>query len=260
MYATTGASRWPRRWSVHGNARRNSHCVPTAFRSEIFISNPEGKDVRVTLSNSASGDGVYTDIVVPARTQLILPEIVDFLRTKTGKVGPPGPTYAFPLALWARFDSDPYGTPPVHLGGRTAASASESGGSFGVCTPAMELIQSMTDRAYVYGLLTDEANRSNVAVVFRWDTAAQSVTLRLQVHDGDAGGAAKGEPLTVEFTDTGWKQFDGILKSAGVRNGWVEITRVSGNGWWGAYGVINDGGNPGERTGDGAYVPMVVAP
>lgn len=226
-----------------------------AFRSEIFISNPEAKDVRVLLS----GDAVYTDIVVPARTQLIIPEIVDFLRRQTGKVGPPGPTYAFALAFWTRFDSDPYGTPAVHMGVRTAAPAGTAGGSFGLCMPGMELIRSATDRAYVYGLVADEANRSNVAVVFAWQTAAQSVTLRLQVHDGDAGGAAKGEPLTVEFTDTGWKQFDGILKSAGVRNGWVEITRVSGDGWWGAYGVINDGGNPGERTGDGAYVPMVVA-
>jgi hypothetical protein len=229
-----------------------------AFRSEIFISNPESKDVRVLFVGSASGDWVYTEIVVPARTQLILPEIVDFFRRTTGKVGPPGPTYAFPLAFWAWFDGDPYRTQAVvHMGARTAASAGTAGGSFGLCMPAMELIRSATDRAYVYGLVADEANRSNVAVVFAWQTAAQSVTLRLQVHDGDAGGAAKGEPLTVEFTDTGWKQFDGILKSVGVRNGWVEITRVSGDGWWGTYGVINDGGNPGERTGDGAYVPMV---
>lgn len=229
-----------------------------AFRSEIFISNPEAKDVRVLLSNSSSGDGVYTGVVVPARTQLIIPEIVDFLRKQTGKVGPPGPTYAFPLASQAWFDGDPYETPAeVHIGARTAASAGETGGSFGVCTPAMELIRSMTDRAYIYGLVADEVNRSNVAVVFAYNSAAQSVTLSLQVHDAEDGGAAAGEPLTVEFTDTGWKQFNGILESVGVRNGWVEITRVSGNGWWGAYGVINDGGNPGERTGDGAYVPMV---
>jgi hypothetical protein len=49
---------------------------------------------------------------------------------------------------------------------------------------------------------------------------------------------------------------DGILRAAGVSNGWVEITRISGSAPWIAYGVINDGGNPGERTGDGAYVPM----
>ncbi len=32
---------------------------------------------------------------------------------------------------------------------------------------------------------------------------------------------------------------------------------MSGTAPWIAYGVINDGANPGERTGDGAYVPMV---
>lgn len=35
------------------------------------------------------------------------------------------------------------------------------------------------------------------------------------------------------------------------------VVSTLANGAWGAYGVINDGGNPGERTGAGAYVPMV---
>ena len=48
----------------------------------------------------------------------------------------------------------------------------------------------------------------------------------------------------------------GILASVGVHNGWVRITRTSGTGPWIAYGVVNDGGGPGQRTGDGAYVPM----
>jgi hypothetical protein len=47
------------------------------------------------------------------------------------------------------------------------------------------------------------------------------------------------------------------LATVGVRSGWVKITRSSGTSPWVAYGVINDGGHPGERTGDGAYVPMV---
>ncbi|MEO8587558.1 MAG: hypothetical protein ABI584_15435, partial [Acidobacteriota bacterium] len=46
------------------------------------------------------------------------------------------------------------------------------------------------------------------------------------------------------------------LGTLGVESGWVEITRASGTGPWLAYGVVNDGGNPGKRTGDGAYVPM----
>jgi len=41
----------------------------------------------------------------------------------------------------------------------------------------------------------------------------------------------------------------------GVKNGWVKINRTSGLGAWGAYGVVNDGSAPGQRTGDGAYIP-----
>ena len=36
----------------------------------------------------------------------------------------------------------------------------------------------------------------------------------------------------------------------------VKVTRMSGTAPWIAYAVVNDGGKAGERTGDGAYVPM----
>jgi hypothetical protein len=39
----------------------------------------------------------------------------------------------------------------------------------------------------------------------------------------------------------------------------VRAKRLSGSAPWIAYGVVNDGGAPGERTGDGAYVPMIPA-
>ncbi len=54
-----------------------------------------------------------------------------------------------------------------------------------------------------------------------------------------------------------WHQYSGFLGSRGVGNGWVRVRRLSGSAPWIAYGVVNDGGAPGERTGDGAYVPMV---
>ena len=54
----------------------------------------------------------------------------------------------------------------------------------------------------------------------------------------------------------GWFQFTNLLAAAGVQNGWVLVRRIAGTAPWIAYGVINDGGAPGERTGDGAYVPM----
>ena len=40
--------------------------------------------------------------------------------------------------------------------------------------------------------------------------------------------------------------------------GSVRVRRTSGTAPWIAYGVVNDGAAPGERTGDGAYVAMAV--
>ena len=78
----------------------------------------------------------------------------------------------------------------------------------------------------------------------------------MQAYDGDAVGAAAGAPDTVTLGPGQWSQLSGFLASKGVRNGWVRITRTAGSAPWIAYGVVNDGGGPGQRTGDGAYVPM----
>jgi hypothetical protein len=55
-----------------------------------------------------------------------------------------------------------------------------------------------------------------------------------------------------------WVQLSNPLVSRGVQNGWAKINRKLGGAPWIAYGVINDGGAPGDRTGDGAYLPMVL--
>ena len=51
-------------------------------------------------------------------------------------------------------------------------------------------------------------------------------------------------------------QIDMILArfAATTKQGYARILRTSGFDDFIAYGVINDGGQPGERTGDGAYV------
>jgi hypothetical protein len=53
-----------------------------------------------------------------------------------------------------------------------------------------------------------------------------------------------------------WTQMSNFLATKGLTNGWVVVTKTAGNAPFLAYGVINDGGSPGQRTGDGAYVPM----
>ena len=75
--------------------------------------------------------------------------------------------------------------------------------------------------------------------------------------DGSEGGKAVGQPLSVNLNPGQWAQPSGFFASGGVPNGYVRIRRTAGTAPWYAYGVINDGGQPGQRTGDGSYVPGV---
>jgi hypothetical protein len=64
---------------------------------------------------------------------------------------------------------------------------------------------------------------------------------------------------TVEETTVparGWLQIGAILSQhgMGVTEGYARVTRTAGANPFIVYGVINDGGQPGDRTGDGAFV------
>jgi hypothetical protein len=79
--------------------------------------------------------------------------------------------------------------------------------------------------------------------------------VRIEVTDGETGAAA-GAPIEVTLAPLGWRQLDGLLATAGTRQGWVKVTKISGSGRFLAYGVVNDGARPGEGTGDGSVVTM----
>jgi hypothetical protein len=224
-----------------------------SFRSELVLANRSDVDARLDLSyveslSRANGPGGTVSVALPARTQWIVPDAIDFLRGKGVAIGASGPGYAGSLQVMV--GNAPSGA--VYAGARTAARAT-GGGAFGLFTPACG--EAAFGRASVYGLVADARNRSNVAVLnFGFDPRySGQASLRIQVHDGDAGGTPRGDAFQVTLDPGGWTQFDDILSRVGVTNGWVEIT---GSGSWIAYGVINDGRWPGDRTGDGAYVPM----
>ncbi|MEO6327218.1 MAG: hypothetical protein ABIT01_13100 [Thermoanaerobaculia bacterium] len=96
-----------------------------------------------------------------------------------------------------------------------------------------------------------------MAVLNAGSASEGSVLLQLQAYDGDAGGIAQGDPLSVTLAPGQWAQPASFFKNTNVTNGWVKVIRMSGTAPWITYAAVNDGANPGERTGDGAYVPMV---
>ena len=231
-----------------------------AFLSELVLANRGSATARLTLSyveslSPASGPGGTLTLDLPPGRQQIVPDALEYLRGRGLGIGPKGSgSHAGSLRVAVAGVS----LDEVFAGARTASQA-PGGGQFGVFTPAVYAGQEGTTRAVVCGLAADSANRTNVAVVHAGPAGSGPIRLQLQVHDGSAGGAPVGNALDVTLDPGEWAQPEWFFGAAGVANGYVRVTRVTGSAPWIAYGVVNDGGNPGERTGDGAYVPAVVA-
>ncbi|MCC6129710.1 MAG: hypothetical protein IT186_07250 [Acidobacteria bacterium] len=225
-----------------------------AFTSELTLSNASEAAATFRLEyaeglDPASGAGGPVTVTLGAGEQRILPNAIDFLRGAGVAVGPAGGSYAG--ALRVTVDGA-----PLHLayaGARTSSLAASSG-LVGVFTPPADPGSEASLEASVDGLRAGATSRSNLALVNVGRSG--SITLEAQVYDGDAGGLLVGDPYRLTLPPLGWRQIGNVLAQRGVANGWVRVRRVEGGEPWLAYGVINDGGQPGERTGDGAVVPM----
>ena len=78
-----------------------------------------------------------------------------------------------------------------------------------------------------------------------------SSTFEITIYDGS--GESEPRTRSVTLGPRRWHQVNGILGN--TSQGYVQVRKVSGNNPFITYGVINDGGRPGERSGDGAYLP-----
>lgn len=234
-------------------------CETPAFRSELILANKGRSPVALVLGYTESltpsaGAGGSLDVLLGAQEELIIPEAVDYLRSHGVNIGPKDAA-SYVGSLRIRPASGVL-TSDVFAGARTA-SQSSAGGQFGLFTPGVYQGQEASGSAYVYGLRSDSENRSNVAVVHTGDDSRGPILLYLQAYDGDAGGVPRGGTLSVSLSPGQWAQPANFFRDTGVVNGWVMVWTNSYSSPWMVYGVVNDGGNPGERTGDGAYVPMV---
>jgi len=226
------------------------------FRSELILVNKSGSPVTLTLNYFESLSWEFSEgsmvVQLGPLEQQIIPEAIDFLRTHGVDMGPRAD---MPFSGALRITVSGTSAENVFAGARTA-SQSPAGGQFGLFTPCVYSSQETSSEAYLYGLRADSENRSNVAMVNTGTDSAGPILLALLAYDGDAGGVPKNYE-TVMLSPGQWYQSENFLRNSGVSNGWVKVTRMSGTAPWIAYGVVNDGGRPGERTGDGAYVPMV---
>ncbi len=232
------------------------------FTTEVVFTNTSSEErvldvAWVTTFGSAPGATVHDSMTLAPFQQRIVPAFVNDLRTRgvTG-VGAAGPTFAG--ALFVR----PTGIGSldgVVVSARTAAAGSVKG-RYGLFQTALPRRDAAETPAWIYGLVQDDSNRSNLAFV-NADPAGEATRLRVELFRASDGAKV----ATIEGAETtlapgAWAQIDRVLEryAPGTTSAYARVTRVSGTSPFVAYAVVNDGGQPGQRSGDGAYVPMAL--
>ena len=226
------------------------------FTSELMVTN--FSDVTKTVTFRFRAEAVQT----PDKTatiewtfhpgqQVIVPNGVDMLR-KLGAagVGPAGPTFAG--ALFATVTAGDMSG--IAIGARTASPG--GGGQYGVYYNAMPYGGAFLEGAWVEALQQNEENRSNLALVNTGEVDDSPSVFQLDIYDGATGMLAN-TVTGLMVAAGGWRQINTLLGdyAPGTMQGYVRISKISGNNPFLAYGIINDGGAPGQRSGDGAYLP-----
>ena len=227
-----------------------------AFRTELVLANRGtapatlSLDYRESLSPAFGAGGTATVALGP-REQRIFPEALGWLRTLGVTAG-----FAGEASYAGRLRVSAPGGAAIHAGARVS-SLSPGGGAYGVFLPGVPAGDEATEEGFVTGLRADGDVRSNVAFVHAGADGSGPVTLELQLYDGESGGRPVGSSTTVRMEEGSWTQIGDPLRALGVKSGWARIRRTAGTAPWFAYGVLNDGAQPGQRTGDGAYVPAL---
>lgn len=226
------------------------------FHSELTATN------RATVTKTVRLSYVASAIQAPNSTanftlnlrpqeQLIIADLVQYLRNQAiAGVGPKGPGFAG--ALFATVDGGDVND--IFLGVRTSAPG--GGGQFGLFYVGVPSGQAFDGDGWLFGLQQDDQNRSNVALVNTGEVDGNDNRYRIELYDGSSGLKAATLP-DFNLGARSWRQIGTILATyaPGVTQGYARVTRTAGNNPSIYYGVINDGGQPGERTGDGAFLP-----
>ncbi len=221
------------------------------FQSELTVTNFSASEKQVDFSFVAdavkTGDDTATfSLVLKAGQQTILPDIVEDLRGRDiAGIGPAG--RAFVGALFATAaEGDLSG---IVIGARTG-SPDGRGGQYSLFYNGVPYGSASVESAWIYGLQQNAENRSNLALVNTGEVDDSSITLEITIYDGSGDSQPKTESVTLR--PRRWMQENGIL--GGFSQGYVQVRKTAGNNPFVTYGVVNDGGRPGERSGDGAFL------
>ena len=226
------------------------------FTSELTVTN-FSEEPR-TLDFQFVAEGIEADnktatirMTLEAGRQEIIPDVVDELRRQgVAGLGSTRGFYTGAVFVVAE-EGDMSG---IVIGARTGSEG--GGGQYSVFYNAAPFGSAFTEVAWVDGLQQNQENRSNLALVNTGEVDESPSVFHLEIYDGETGLLAD-TLVTKPVPARGWHQINGILGSYApeTRQGYIRIEKVSGENPFLAYGVVNDGGTPGERSGDGAYLP-----
>ena len=244
--------------SLRGRARQTLPVIVETrnFGSELTVTNssesPKTLDLRFVVHALDPGDTAGYSLMLQAGQQSILPDFVNYLRSEqVAGIGPAGRDIAG--ALFATVsEGDMSG---IVIGARTG-SPDGSGGQYGVFYNAVPDGLASDGSVWIYGLQQNATNRSNLALVNTGEVDTSHLVFELDIYDGETGEMVK-TVTTPAIPAGGWRQINTILSNHATETtqAYVHVRKRPGNNPFLAYGVINDGGAPGERSGDGAFLP-----
>ncbi len=227
----------------------------SAFSTELVVTN--WGSAQKTLNCHYVADAIQTadhtasfTIELNPHQQLILPDSVQWMRdSQVPGIGPRGTSSAGALTV----SVNPGDLSGVMMAARTSSLG--GGGRYGLYYTAIPEGESSSREAWLYGLQQDGENRTNLALVNTGEMDDSEDTFNLELYDGETGTLAN-TVTGVTLPARGWKQLNMTLAEYApqVRQGYAHVVRTGGNNPFIAYAVINDGAQPGQRSGDGAFI------
>lgn len=225
------------------------------FSSELVLTNWSNSSRSLQCSYVASGiqapnsTAGFQMTLLPSQ-QIILSDFVQKLREMgVAGIGPKGSALVGPLIV------TPVGGDLAGIAVAARTSAPGMTGRFGLFYSGIPNGMASSSSAWLHGLLQNAENRTNLAIVNTGEVDSSSSRFRIEIYSGSSGSlVATIEDVTV--ASRSWNQISSILSlyAPGTQQAYALVTRVSGNNPFIAYAVINDGGQPGQRTGDGAFL------
>ena len=226
------------------------------FTTELTLTNFSRQDRTLDLAFVA--DGIQTPdetarfaLTLAAGQQRIIADVIDAELRRRGVEGIRPSRGGLAGALFATPESGDLSG--IVVGARTS-SPDGRGGQYGVFYTAVPDGAAFTGDAWIYGLQHNRENRTNLALVNTGEVDDSRSTFGIEIYDEN--GTLQGIKF-VHLEARRWRQINSILANhaPGITHAYVWIDQFIGNNPFLAYAVVNDGGAPGERSGDGAYLP-----